>query len=601
MHLLASHKPTRTLAMALILLGSLVSSIHGSTSTDAREGPAIIYIDSLYTDQTLEFFRASGCELAASTRPNQSSLAKAQISAKICLDRYTLDTVPENLVPGLEFDFLTILCEQDSEHLENLENLENTNPNTNQAPIKTPTSKELVVKVFRALSNFRANVLVFDGLRIDSTTTGNSGSKKAGNALDIFRRAKEPSPIPLHIKHLKIENMSNISTVFLLSCFDMQNCKFSIWFDNIPGICKPHTSTNLGTTSYLNVDTVGHSKDTALLTKECITLKCLHIYGTDQTLDPLSETLKPTASKHWGKLVVPVEAWEPIVNRIEESFSKENLPTSSVHLEDFDVVRSVTYQERVTMKQLTVTFRVRDTQLKTRTSNLNDTVLLFRKHFGDIESVRLNLYVYTLELVHDFPTAYTEVGHPKLSDIIWARYFGAICLYSSRNILWIAPNAYSDWASGKLNDEMKKVSASQILFIYGPTRTPFLPNMHTTNNPKCFECYQSVDDFNGTPADEDAPMYLGIVCNSGHMACITCLKKLAKKKREMEEPLCCPICDAVINNFEGCGVIERDEKGLVGFKIKPHILPREMEHIDSNPNWFEDYAEALSIGELGVL
>ncbi|OAG30973.1 hypothetical protein NEDG_02202 [Nematocida displodere] len=514
-----------------------------------------IHRDAPYTSETLVFFRVSGCELAMTTHEDLIYLDRKQPEAKIHLDRYTLEMIPEKLNPKLEFASLEIRGV------------------LNQKGFPVPLNKEVVGKVFLAFGTLHVAELALYGISIYEVERIDFLTPRCLHGWVDWYYNTTYFRITVHTEHLKVANMFDGSARCLLSCFNLEHSQLALTIRHLFNMADLHLLDCVFSKGLVHLSIHNAEK---LATIDCFFLLKKHVrdgfelWNTSNKLCPSPEIVQALASKHWTQLAVPVEMWKGILAVSEAPFGVDELAIDCGNARTPDPLWDIEYQAKLPLKTLTITFFVDGRLTPAPNKSLEEILSMIDSCFVGVEEVRLDFDRKCLSEHINYPYICIEPLLPRLKRLVCSYIdYHKQCLYSSRNILWIAPNAYSDWASGKLTDEMKNVCREYVFPLNGNvlSLTPFLPTTHTTNNPKCFECYQSVDDFNGTPADEDAPMYLGIVCNSGHMACITCLKKLAKKKRVVKEPLCCPICDAVVAALSSNSIIERDDNGTAHFKI----------------------------------
>ncbi|OAG29180.1 hypothetical protein NEDG_01253 [Nematocida displodere] len=556
MHLLSELTAcTRTLTIILILLESLSASPFCSPWVD----PAVIYLGSPYTKQTLAFFRVSGYELPTEKRAGEVRLAKnTKISQlEIRLDRYTLETMPEHMVQGLVFDSVTLQYKETS------------------TTMQKPLSKELVAKFFRALDGLHMSALYLDNLSIPGLERGTLWGKKTGKLLDLDTRkyATKASLPSIHTKKITIQHMSDASITEVLSCFnaDMSLNVLGIYIRNAPELTTLRCLDSFnpkGGISVLSVDNTANlaSIDCALLSSNKVR-DVFQLQRTNRKLYLSPEMLQAITSKHWKTLVLPLEIWECVAKRTNESFVVDDLTIDCDCVKNFDALWNIKYRAKQSVKRLTLTIPPKNTSKPTSNKSLKEILTMIDSCFVDVEEVELD---FVIREIRGFETRSicVEPRLPKLKCLLSTQAFGCLYVFNpTRSILWIAPNAYSDWASGKLNDEMKTVSASQILFIYGPTRTPFLPATYATKNPSCFKCNKTVDDFNGLD-EKSKPKYLGIFCNSGHMACITCIRLLPLEKWGTDDTHSCPICNTgVAVSLSSTLTIEKNNNRISRFVV----------------------------------
>jgi len=191
-------------ALAILTLAALAAAALGA------------YEEEPCTDQaTIDFFGISGFELITHTAKSQKGIAQDQRGIGIHLNKYALDTVPEQIVQGIAFKSLFIY---------------NAYAFWQQPQ---PLNKAVVEKVLGALGTVHADTLIIHGL---ADVVGLEGDADLDSALSdsacIADGKTLSEPHTVHTKHLVLGNMSEASIRWLLALLDVSECELVRWLQN---------------------------------------------------------------------------------------------------------------------------------------------------------------------------------------------------------------------------------------------------------------------------------------------------------------------------------------------------------------------------------
>ncbi|OAG31531.1 hypothetical protein NEDG_00006 [Nematocida displodere] len=507
------------------------------------------YLESPHTARTLEFFGVSGYDLLTRTPSSATSprIAENQWGdIEIHLNKYTLETIPDEIVQGIRFGNL-IICAKYS-----------------RKEKAWPIKHDVVEKVLRALGTVYA-----DKLAICSIIDVAAPRKRSSLAPPTCPNT--PRLLRVYTPHLELKKLSSAAAGVFLALIDLSACKLVL---RMPNACN---LTNLGFLDKANPKRILelYVWDAVNLTNiDCEALQDravvfdFELLGTTNPVCASPATLQGIASKKWARLGVPADLWNQITSEIRATpnTNTESLQvgvlTLTVHFLHtiVDFVNRV-YGVQVFANSLNLRLANRCSQLRSYRT-LKNIFGWVSRCFSGVKEVAVSGFGpgYT-----PIPTIYQYLCIDTiLPDLTRLHYEvtseQTLHLYSTQSILWIAPNTYFAWASGNLNKEMVEVCSENVVFIGNNTATnPFFPPKTPELDPCCFGCQKTVSQFNSAPV-KDMVLYLGIVCEKGHMGCNSCLKKLAKKSQAGNLRFCCPHCTAQIRTTGFSGVIRRDKE-----------------------------------------
>ncbi|OAG30446.1 hypothetical protein NEDG_01988 [Nematocida displodere] len=520
---------------AFALLG--LASRDSSLEDDGRP-----YLVSPYTDQTIAFFEMSGSTLATRTVETTTYIVKDQyMPIKIYLNSYDLADIPDHLVEEMVFDCITIGCKAAFKY---------------QTP--PPLALALLEKVLRAFGTaLHADRLTITTLgEILDSETDVSHSQQACEALSGL--ALSPNPVTedektppkllkLYAKHIELQRVSVASICWLLPRLDVSECEVALFVQQVPELTNLRCLDGFNPKALLKLY-VGGAYNLAdidcVLLRENKVLNELGLWETPEWLYASPETLQAIATKHWDRMGVPIELWIALGNVLQKTLDVANLIIYCKFLAARDGIWDTVCEEKTSVKSLELRLTNPNSA---RPSNRELTELLVWIDSWVIDTERLTISVFcdaTPPTFTDHIYIDIEPLLPSLKRLYCVLNDGrTICLYNRKSILWIEPAAYKDWADGKLNTTMAKICSQKILSVSDDIITPFTPPTDPNPNPTCFECNMSVEEIVKV-SPKTQPIYLGIVCKAGHMACKPCLDNLHKTKYASKEaqPQACPLC-----------------------------------------------------------
>ncbi|OAG31301.1 hypothetical protein NEDG_01779 [Nematocida displodere] len=538
---------TTLLALILIIAGSL-----GSVSISAP------YLESPHTDRTLAFFKASGSDLLTRTVEKNIYIAENQANmVEINISKYTLETVPEQLVQGIRFSSITIT-------------------DSKSFFFSKASHPKLIEKIFRAFSELQTNRLTISGLQCVEKTK----QMDYAGAQTWFASAKEseaftllptlnPNPQLLVVKtsHLELSCLSEASMGWILGRLDARGSELILWIRQID------SDLTLNFLDYFNPKAITHlyirnakklANITCAILKEKKLLKGLVFRETPSDMTASSETLQAIGTHRWEKMWISGDLWCKIATEAQEGVVVDNL-TLEIEPATNVLFWNLVLPHKASVKRLHLNQEVCQSSAKT----LKNLLEWVDACFMDIEELKVTGFDCHNQQMHPNDQYICIEPHlPKLRQFSYQPYLEhTMHLYSSKSVLWISPDAYHMWASGQLNEEMEAVTHNLLYCVEGSTPTPpFLPPARPNLNPACFECGISLDAIQKMNSPRSRP-YVGIVCEGGHMACQPCLKKLARAQKDTNAPLSCPHCHSDISLGQTNGVIERTWTGLARLSL----------------------------------
>ncbi|OAG28829.1 hypothetical protein NEDG_00968 [Nematocida displodere] len=518
--------------------------------------------DTQHIQQTLDFFEISDCMLHSRERSGKKYIATDQSMSycQIDIGRYSLETIPDQMVQGMSFINLI---------------LENKDPRVDQ-----PLHKKIVEKIFRALGSIKADILVLEDLNLSGTAQPvdvNSQIDMGPSAMGInpeTNNATTPT-LKLQVSMLRMKNMTESSIRWVLGHIDVSECELSLCISSVPTITNlqfldtfnPLVLCELHIRNAVNLTSID-----CMFLKEC---KVMFSFTLGEMTKPVSasgETLRGIAAKRWGFLAVPSEVWYAVVTVARSAVSVDRLRLSIDLLYRFNAFWSLKPPAKALVRdQLILTLRNADADKKTKKE------AGLRNIFGWIDrciSPEVE-YVEIEGLIEQKPKLSSNQAiciepflprldhiHLKIGDVSINRIF------HTRNILWIASDAYSAWQQGKLDSEIKRVTKDAVVPICsGQTPRPFLSKVARRNtNPMCFMCQKSVSEI-AEQINQTELLYIGVVCEVGHVVCNVCYESLLQNNDNNHPIFCSTQCKPLVHGLSGAGAIERNSEGKIGFKL----------------------------------
>ncbi|OAG31718.1 hypothetical protein NEDG_00193 [Nematocida displodere] len=546
------------------------------------------------TTETMAFFATSGYPLRTYILHGKTTIDKDQWGdTTIHLNKYTVETVPDEIVQGIKFRHLNI-----------------RHPSEFRPWLHQPV-RRVLEKLLRVLGSVQIDSLAVIGLDMSLSEPTQTSPTQDTNSLANAPKPtssptnpktqdtanKPPRLLKLYSNHIYLKEMNGSSIQWLLARIDASECVLSLTIDRaykirnllFLDVFNPKTLLKLciwGTANLVSID--------CALLKEQKVVDVLGLRGLKKRLYASPETLQAISSKHWAWIHVSPDLWRDIIaERRSQSFDVDYLTIPIDHGYSLDVIYEVGHQMKVSVKKLEL--RLGPKYYNTRTARSIKGLLLWAGVcFADTEEVEISgLWFLAMPTSTKHQYVYVEPWLPKLKRLHCSPTNGLyLYLYSGKSTLWIVPEAYQEWAWGNLNNQMVRASQEFICPILESTHPGlFLASPNTSPNPTCLVCGQSVNDFNEM-GPQTRPKYLGIVCKAGHMACHPCLNKLSLEKHSAKELLHCPECNDEIVDTGINGVIRMSLAGPPIYQLfrldneflTYHEPPINMGHVNVHRN-----------------
>ncbi|OAG29245.1 hypothetical protein NEDG_01318 [Nematocida displodere] len=525
-------------------------------------------IDSPHTLYTLAFFKGLGCDLRTSTVMEQAYIVKNQWhDINIHLSKCTFEQTPKHLVRGMVFRHLTLSLPRCNQHQLELLN------------------KKVVERVLRALGVIYAKTLVIEGVSENATDMliqSSGGVAEPSNALaastDTEHKESAPRLTRVETNCLELNNMTDALVSWFFGYLDVSDREFSLVLHNAHGITNLQVLDCFDPKGLTSLHCWGMD---ALTSIDCALLREQKVWGnfklqgTKRLVGASMETLQGITAMNWNFLRVPADLWRAIATKAPRGFVVGELGLTVDFTQEFDPFWDVWYRERTSLKTLKLNLVNRYNKPKSK-STFTKILQWIDSTFRDV--VQATIFKLNIQSPLLFPSYRFICIEPYLPTLrsLYCRFAirHTLHLYSAKSTLWIAPDAYHIWQSGSLNEEMKEVCRQIVLSIDAPTPTPFLPPQSPEPNPVCFVCCISLSMINQLDPHK-RPIYIGIVCKKGAMACQPCLNNLAATKQATNEALHCPCCNSEIVDTRANGII---------FLAAPYTPRFIISHLDPNTN-----------------
>ncbi|OAG30445.1 hypothetical protein NEDG_01987 [Nematocida displodere] len=538
---------------AFALLG--LASRDSSLEDDGRP-----YLVSPYTDQTIAFFEMSGSTLATRTVETTTYIVKDQyMPIKIYLNSYTLADIPDHLVEGMVFERINI----DTQYSHRL-----------QAPLLNTVLVEKLLRAFgRSLHTDRLTISGL-GAVLDPETGVNHAHQECELSPNPIAEDEKTHPklLKLYTKHIVLTRVSEASVRWLLPRLDVSECMVDVWLLHVPEITNLRCLDGFNPKTLLKLyvwDADNFTDIDCALLREKKVLNEIGLWETPDWLYASPETLQAIATKHWDSIRMPAAFWCSIVKTMHTTITVDRLILHGVVFPTHDKIGSRVCEEKASVKILELRLTNPNS---TRASNMSLSELLvwLDSRFIDTEQITItNINIHNISPLSSHIYIDIEPLLPSLKRLCYvANISRTFYIYNRKSILWIEPAAYKDWADGKLNTTMAKICSQKILSVSDDIVTPFTPPTDPNPNPTCFECNMSVEEIVKV-SPKTQPIYLGIVCKAGHMACKPCLEKLLKTKYASKEaqPQACPLCGDELCGSGVVSVVEKDMDGKTCFDL----------------------------------
>ncbi|OAG29881.1 hypothetical protein NEDG_01428, partial [Nematocida displodere] len=532
-HAALSSTRTPTQLTREILTTIILASLVATRLCAAGRSPGH-YLESPYTKSTLKFFEKSGCKLTTNMVGEEVYIAKEQENTvQIHLNKYREEDIPEHLVDGLAFAELTISDRFVFDP--------NKNPTTNLG---------VTEKILLALGTICAHTLVISGIRFEEVANLHNEQPSGWWAVYAWLFGCEPYLMVYTVtKQLELGNMSDISTRWFLARLDVSDCELNLHINidfSTPNLWflddfKPKMLLGLYAWYLPNLSIL----DCAPLKRSQV-LNDLVIGGNvEGFFCPSSETLQAIGSKQWIRMLMPLEVWGCIAPAVGKSFAADTLTITAKHFPSLVAMWETEheYQEKASVKRLDLNlFEIDTTQ--TLEHCIKSILAWEERCFKNIEELKLSIHTRTKNtqiLIKSQQVYIEEAIKVRRQDRNLNRKHTSN-LPRDKNNLWIMPNGYHHWATGKIVVKIKNAAENG-----ARTRTVLhvgIPSEHYT----CLKCYITLDKVT-EPLPSFDSCYVGLVSMDGHMICFSCYQAASGNGHE-DVPggrFYCPHCKTMVS------------------------------------------------------
>ncbi|OAG30412.1 hypothetical protein NEDG_02234 [Nematocida displodere] len=462
----------------------------------AEEVPEPEYIVSPYTKQTIKFFERSGSDdwenrLETVEIDREIHVNRFQPRCfSIYLNKYTLETVPEELVADIRFNRLTL--ESDG-----------------------PVNPAVVEKILCAFGTINVSWLDLADLEIDDPSSDNNGHPRA-----------TPTPkCVLNAKELWITNTPKSSIVWLGERVGLVSSGIGLRiscgtdFGNLE-VLDGFNAKRISRLTLYNIDNLD-SLDCKLL-REGPMLYVLIIYNNTTLTPKISEQIiQNILAKEWMKLKMPVSVLGELMKPSEQP-KQLTADKLTIYLAPSQTqTLPPPGMNRLNAIHLAIIFR-NDNHLLTGT-DLEQTLEWVSVGFEDLEVLSV--------LVPDAPPALKDFVRSHTFNIttiptltsIWV--CGIECLdipsiiSGGSSIMCFSLEAWELYRSGKLGDELANTQTD--LSVLSPEQQAIVMSREemAADNDACHVCLCTADELKAISPDAD----ICILDHSKHSVCGPCL------------------------------------------------------------------------------
>ncbi|OAG29106.1 hypothetical protein NEDG_01245 [Nematocida displodere] len=649
------HTHSHTLALLLVLA---LTALAGQVLAVAEEDLRRHYIDSPHTTRTTGFFKDSGCALLTRDKNYKTYIKIAQdTDITIRLKNYTLDTVPDKLVQGMQFRRLTIienshtrarrikrdviekifraLGSVDAEHL-HIFGLSDAERKEEEAAAMLPTDAKAKPKTktrslrprikklrgrmgYTRLENNDIELAILEATTrnpipnttttrtpIPNTTTTRNpipNTTTTRNPIPNTTTSPNPSPNPsiepvllkTSTKHLHLHRMSKSAILWALSRMDVSGCELSLHLEDMDAITSLHFLESFRPKALFGLFVSGAENladiNCPLLAQQKV-LNAFEVEGVSGSACVSAATLQAIASKHWASLALPASLWCSVALEACASFAVARLAIEVEFTQAGDPFWDVTYPSCAPSPSKLFLALTNDNE-PASSKTFADLLRWVETTFSGAQEVEIVEYSDSKPLVKNRKQKYFSANPALLPNAcVSYRFWLSRPLYrhSSQSPLWLGPGVYKAWTVGHLNEEMLSHSQRMVLPLDCNAAHPAapLPPTNPSPDPECFGCGKTASEFN-IPNSSPNTAFVGIVCQAGHMACLSCFQRLAAAARAAKESFCCLECNAEIADTGFGFVIERTKKAHspAGFRVEITVAPTTLHGLPNSDHWVE--------------
>ncbi|OAG29863.1 hypothetical protein NEDG_02212 [Nematocida displodere] len=496
------------------------------------------YIVSPYTEQTIAFFEKSGSERL----PNQ--LETIQIAGKrhilkkqsqpmdIDFDIYTLESVPDQLTQGIEFNKLSILTTE--------------NRSINPAVLE---------KILRVFGTVNAEILSFHN-RV-TTASPDDLVQRFERSLAHHNDSETAAPLTrwvLNVKNLRVFSNTVLPIKQFQERVDLSQCQINL--------------TLAGELELENLEVLdgfnARSIEVLILfyVKRLDSLDCklfregplpsdLRIQSKSTLTPKISEEVaRNMLANMWADLIIPMEVWVELFQPGEQPkhLTAEYLKITFSRGSSIPV--PVVGMARATVGFLSI--ELANANSVPTPTDLENTLEWVSINFEGLKSFGVwaqDVPPALRDFVRNNQFEITSI--PTLTSI---RVCGIECMCGS-NILCLSLEAWELFGCGKLGDELGQADLSQL----SPEQQAMVMNREemAADNDACHVCLCSADELRSSSPDTQ----ISILDHPKHSVCCRCLDGMVKARGTVG-PIMCPVCrqEHMLPLFKN--QIERNTQGV---------------------------------------
>ncbi|OAG32291.1 hypothetical protein NEDG_02042 [Nematocida displodere] len=519
------------------------------------------YIVSPHTSSTLVFFSRSNCSLDTTTTLNKSVciVRKQQKPKHIYLNKYELNDIPEQIVPGIEFERLKI---------EGSGIVESKAPDT-----------LLLEKVFAAFRMLTVNTLEIVGLR-DLPFPETKAFSLGEPAINY-----NPEPKLLALSNLQCLVIRETATPAILSFFNLLEAI------NTPIVLKIESGSHIASLRFLDLISLDAVRELwvvnhwGLLQLDCLMLQNgkvtdgLFIKRSLANLKqpPQPQTIAGIIGKKWASLHIPEALFGLLISG--------NNTTTAKHLQiDIDIGIGIgvdtgigagintkhqpkpkTYPGFHTGKPKSSVEHLVLAPGSSATGSrdpeeLKKVLSWVVGSFKDVKTLDI-IYIFDPQLYQFVMNTTIDIdGFPDLYRLTMSEEHCQ--LYSAPGLVYLPASAYTDWANGSLLKSLVQTCPEALAVLTKSTRSLLSPPINPAQDLVCPRCQRVLNTKNTGPSDPE-PEQIGVIDAAGHILCQSCLKELLTKRDEAGEAIICPTCHAEVPFSTYMLFVRRDKNSYI--------------------------------------